>query len=109
MTDGILWDTFSCMEVRQTDTYRKWFESIRDKQTKFRIDIRIRRVVLGNLGDVKPVGDGISELRLDFGPGYRIYFQQKGNWVLLLLVGGDKSTQEKDILRAKQLARELED
>lgn len=72
-----------------------------------RIDIRIRRLSLGNPGDVKPVGDGISELRIDYGPGYRVYFLQRGNELILLLIGGDKSSQQKDIDKAKSLAKDL--
>ena len=95
------------LEVRQTTTYAEWFGSLRDRVAKTRIDIRIRRLSLGNAGDVKPVGDGVSELRIDHGPGYRVYFVQKHNAYLVLLAGGDKSTQDKDILQAKALARDL--
>jgi putative addiction module killer protein len=94
-------------EVRQTITYSSWFGKLRDKAAKVRIDIRIRRLSLGNPGDVKPVGEGVSELRVNFGPGYRIYFVQKGEEFVVLLAGGDKSTQEQDISTAKSLAREL--
>lgn len=72
-----------------------------------RINIRIRRLSLGNAGDVKPVGEGISELRIDYGPGYRVYFRDKGNELILLLIGGDKSSQQKDIAKAKTLAKDL--
>ena len=72
-----------------------------------RINIRIRRLSLGNPGDVKPVGEGVSELRVDYGPGYRVYFVTRGNELIVLLIGGDKSSQEKDILKAKQLAKEI--
>lgn len=72
-----------------------------------RINIRIRRLSLGNPGDVRPVGEGISELRIDYGPGYRIYFVERGNELILLLMGGDKSSQQKDIAKAKALAEEL--
>jgi putative addiction module killer protein len=72
-----------------------------------RIAARIRRLELGNLGDVKPVGEGVSELRIDYGPGYRIYFVQQGNTLVILLCGGDKRTQNKDIRTAKQMAKEL--
>lgn len=72
-----------------------------------RIDIRIRRLSLGNPGDVKPVGEGISELRVDYGPGYRVYYLQRGDEFILLLIGGDKSTQDKDINKAKALAKNL--
>ena len=95
------------LEVRQTSVYAKWFAELRDRTAKTRIDIRIRRLSLGNLGDVKPVGEGVSELRVDHGPGFRVYFIQKAEVYIVLLAGGDKSTQEKDIRNAKALAREL--
>ena len=74
-----------------------------------RIDIRIRRLSLGNAGDVKPVGEGVSELRIDHGPGYRVYFMQRGELVILLLAGGDKSTQDKGIRKAKDLANDFQE
>jgi putative addiction module killer protein len=95
------------LEVRQTTTYADWFSSLRDRVAKSRIDIRIRRLALGNPGDVKPVGEGISELRVDFGPGYRVYFIKKADLYVVLLAGGDKSSQASDIRNAKALAREL--
>ncbi|MCY3823440.1 MAG: type II toxin-antitoxin system RelE/ParE family toxin [Nitrospinae bacterium] len=95
------------IEVRQTDQYARWFEKLRDKRAKARINTRIRRLSLGNPGDVRAVGYGVSELRIDYGPGYRIYFVQRGQSVVILLAGGDKSTQARDILRARNLAREL--
>jgi putative addiction module killer protein len=94
-------------EVRQTTIYSEWFEGLRDRQAKVRIDLRIRRLSLGNPGDVKPVGAGISELRIDHGPGYRVYFVQKGSECVVLLAGGDKSSQERDIRQAKVLASNL--
>jgi putative addiction module killer protein len=95
------------LEVRQTSVYSEWFADLRDRTAKVRIDIRIRRLSLGNPGDVKPVGEGVSELRVDHGPGYRVYFIQKAGVYIVLLAGGDKSTQERDIRNAKALAREL--
>lgn len=95
------------LEVRQTATYSAWFDRLRDQAAKVRIDIRIRRLSLGNPGDVKPVGEGVSELRVNCGPGYRIYYIQRGEEFVVLLAGGDKSTQEQDIREAKDLAREL--
>ena len=95
------------LEVRQTATYVEWFSGLRDRIAKTRIDIRIRRLSLGNAGDVKPVGEGVSELSVDYGPGYRVYFIQKGNVYVVLLAGGDKSTQARDIREAKALARDL--
>jgi putative addiction module killer protein len=95
------------LEVRQTTTYADWFLSLRDRTAKSRINIRIRRLSLGNAGDVKPVGEGVSELRMDYGPGYRIYFIKKADLYAVLLAGGDKSSQSADINKAKALAREL--
>lgn len=94
-------------QIRETDEYERWFESLRDLTAKLRIAARIRRVSLGNLGDVKPVGEGVLEFRITYGPGYRVYFIQQGDTVIVLLAGGDKSSQRRDIERAKQLAREL--
>jgi putative addiction module killer protein len=94
-------------EIRQTQAYAKWFRSLRDHTAKARIDIRIRRLSLGNPGDAKPVGDGISELRIDYGPGYRVYYLRRGNEYILLLAGGDKSSQSRDIEKAKAMAKEF--
>lgn len=93
------------MEVRQTAEYEKWFASLKDRIARVRVDIRIRRLSLGNYGAVEPVGEGVSELKIDHGPGYRVYFFQHGGHYVLLLVGGDKSTQARDIKKAKELAR----
>lgn len=95
------------IEIRQTDEYEAWFDKLRDQQARFRILARIRRLSLGNPGDVAPVGEGVSELRIDCGPGYRVYFIQEGSLLIVLLAGGDKSSQRRDIERAKQLARGL--
>jgi putative addiction module killer protein len=95
------------LEVRQTNTYAEWFDNLRDKAAKVRIDIRIRRLSLGNPGDVKPVGEGVSELRVNFGPGYRVYYVQRGEEFIVLLAGGNKSTQDHDTHTAKALASEL--
>ncbi|MCZ7560609.1 MAG: type II toxin-antitoxin system RelE/ParE family toxin [Burkholderiaceae bacterium] len=95
------------IEVRQTAVYAAWFAGLRDRQAKTRIDIRIRRLSIGNAGDVKPVGEGVSELRVPYGPGYRVYFLQKGELLVVLLAGGDKSTQDRDIRVARELARDL--
>ena len=97
------------IQIQQTETYAKWFAGLRDRVARARIDIRIRRLSLGNAGDTKPVGEGVSELRVDHGPGYRIYFIQRGDVVIVLLAGGDKSTQDKDIRNAKALANDLKE
>ena len=93
------------IEIRETVEYAAWFESLRDRMAKTRILIRIRRVSLGNFGDVKPVGEGVSELRVDYGPGYRVYFLRKGETLVVLLCGGDKRTQSHDIQRAIALSK----
>jgi len=82
--------------------FREWLLSLRDLQARARIRVRLNRVRLGNFGDCKPVGDGVMELRLDFGPGYRIYYGQDGDIMVILLCGGDKRTQTRDIATAKQ-------
>lgn len=95
------------IEVRQTEAYAGWFANLGDQQAKARIIVRIRRLSLGLLGDVKPVGEGVSELRIDYGPGYRVYFVQRGQTLIVLLAGGDKGTQDRDRRTALQLARDL--
>ncbi len=95
------------IEIRQTDTYSKWFAALKDREARARINIRIRRLSLGNPGDVKPVGKGVSELRIDYGPGYRVYFIQRGHELVILLAGGDKKNQGQDIKQALELAREV--
>lgn len=96
------------LEIRETPAYAAWFSGLRDRTAKARIDIRIRRLSLGNPGDVRPVGEGVSELRIPYGPaGYRIYLTRQGDTVVVLLAGGDKSSQDQDIRLAKNLARHL--
>ena len=95
------------IEVRQTEVFARWFDSLRDRQVRARINVRIRRLSLGNFGDVKPVGEGVSELRIDFGPGYRVYFVSRGRTLVILLAGGDKRNQDRDIKKAQKLARDL--
>jgi putative addiction module killer protein len=95
------------IEIQQTEIYLDWFESLRDRKARARIDIRIRRLAIGNPGDVKPVGQGVSELRIDYGPGYRVYFTQRGEALIILLAGGDKRTQDRDIKTALDLAQDL--
>lgn len=93
--------------IQQTHTFIQWHASIRDLRAKVAIGRRIDRAGAGNLGDVKSVGDGISELRVDVGAGYRVYFTVRGGVVIVLLAGGDKSSQDSDIKRAKKLAQEI--
>jgi putative addiction module killer protein len=95
------------LEIRETPAYAAWFSGLRDRAVDARIDIRIRRLSLGNPGDVRPVGEGISELRVRYGPGCRIYFISHGNILIVLLAGGDKGAQANDIQLAKDLARNL--
>jgi putative addiction module killer protein len=94
-------------EVRKTDEFDKWLSALADQRAIAKIASRIERLGLGNPGDVKPVGEGISEMRVTHGPGYRIYYKQTGKTIVLILCGGDKSTQSKDIQRAKEIARQL--
>jgi putative addiction module killer protein len=95
------------IEVRQTDLYARWFDGLRDRQARARILVRIRRLSLGNPGDVRPVGEGVSEMRIDYGPGYRVYFAPRGEQLIILLAGGDKRSQARDIKAAQALARNL--
>jgi putative addiction module killer protein len=95
------------IEIRRTGVFLKWLRGLRDSRARARIQIRIDRMSLGNPGDVRPVGDGVSELRIDYGPGYRVYFVGRGKTVAVLLCGGDKQTQDIDIAKAKSLAKEL--
>jgi putative addiction module killer protein len=92
--------------VRQTPAFAQWLAGLRDRAAVGRINVRIRRLSLGNPGDVRPVGAGVSELRIDYGPGYRVYLIHRGPQTVVLLCGGDKSTQDRDVGRAKELAKE---
>lgn len=95
------------IEISKTQQFVDWFSRLRDKRAKARIQARIDRLQLGNSGDAKPVGEGVSELRIDYGPGYRVYFVQRGSELVVLLAGGDKRTQPQDIQAALQLARTM--
>ena len=95
------------IEIRKTEVFVDWLDSLRDIRARVRILVRIERLAAGNPGDVKPVSEGVSELRIDYGPGYRVYFKQQGRELVILLAGGDKKTQAKDIKTALRLARNL--
>ena len=96
------------LEVFKTEEFANWFENLRDRKAKARIQARIDRIELGNFGDFASVGGGVSELRIFYGPGYRVYFTKRASVVVILLTGGDKNSQNKDIEKAKKLARQLE-
>lgn len=95
------------MKIRETEAYKKWFKKLRDTVAKARILVRLRRVSLGDFGEKRDLGGEISELKFRFGPGYRIYYTIRNGEIVILLAGGDKSTQENDIAKARQLARNL--
>jgi probable addiction module antidote protein/putative addiction module killer protein len=95
------------IEIRQTEVFANWFRGLRDRQARARIQVRIDRLQIGLPGDVKPIGEGVSELRIDYGPGYRVYFTKRGRELIILIAGGDKRTQERDIKKAIQLAHDL--
>jgi putative addiction module killer protein len=97
------------VEVRQTGVFRGWMAGLRDRQARSRIAIRIDRLAAGNPGDARSIGDGVSEMRIDYGPGYRLYFTRRGVEIVVLLCGGDKSSQDRDIAQAKSLAKEVHD
>jgi putative addiction module killer protein len=96
------------IEVRKTAHFAKWIDGLRDIRARARVQARIERLAAGNPGDVKPVGEGVSEMRIDYGPGYRVYFKKRGRLLIILLVGSDKRTQSRDIKTALRLARDLE-
>ena len=95
------------LDIRESSAYASWFASLRDRTAKVRIDLRIRCLSLGSFGDTRPVGEGVIELRIHYGPGYRIYLKKQGDALVILLAGGDKSSQDNDIRLAKDLARNL--
>ncbi len=97
------------LQIRKTDVYAIWIDALRDLQGRARILVRIERLAADNPGDVKPVGEGVSELRIDFGPGYRVYFTQRGREIVILLAGGEKSSQSTDIKTALRLAKNLKE
>jgi len=95
------------IEIRKTEHFANWLDNLRDLQAKARVLVRIERLASGNAGDVKPIGEGMSEMRISYGPGYRIYFIQRGSELIVLLAGGDKSSQSRDIKTAIRLAQNL--
>jgi len=95
------------VEVRKTEVYARWLDGLRDIRARARVLVRVERLAAGNPGDVGPVGEGVSELRIDYGPGYRVYFKRQGRTIVVLLAGGDKRTQARDIETALRLARNL--
>ena len=97
------------MTVRETESFTKWTDSLKDQIAQALIAARIRRISAGNFGDSKSVGDGVSELRINYGPGYRLFFTQRGGEIIILLCGGDKSTQTRDIEAAKRIAKNIEE
>ena len=98
--------TCRVFEVLKSETFEAWFVRLRDREAQARINVRIRRLSLGNPGDVRAVGAGVSEMRIDYGPGYRVYYAQRGNVRVLLCCGGDKRTQDADIKRAIAIAKD---
>lgn len=95
------------IEIRKTDFFANWLDRLSDNGARARILARIERLAMGNPGDAKPVGEGVSELRIDYGPGYRVYYKKVGNKIIVLLAGGDKRTQKKDIKSAIKMANEI--
>jgi putative addiction module killer protein len=95
------------LEIRKTEFFADWLDGLGDLRARARVQVRIERLAAGNPGDVQPVGEGVSELRIDYGPGYRVYFKKIGREVVILLAGGDKRTQAADIKTALRLARKL--
>ena len=95
------------IQIRKTETFAQWLDGLRDVRAGARVQVRIERLAAGSAGDVEPVGEGVSELRIDYGPGYRVYFKKHGREVVILLAGGDKRTQSADIKTALRLARNL--
>jgi putative addiction module killer protein len=96
------------LEIRQTEAFIAWLSALRDRRAVARIAERLRRLALGNPGDVRHIGDGLSELRIDYGPGYRVYYARRGDVLIIILCGGDKTGQGRDIARAKALAQEID-
>ena len=94
-------------EVRKTNVYARWLDSLRDARARARVLVRVERLAAGNPGDVRPVGEGVSALRIDYGPGYRVYYKKQGHTIVILLAGRDKRTQSDDVKTALRLARNM--
>lgn len=94
------------VDILKSSTFDRWFRKLKDRRAKARIQMRIDRLALGNPGDAEPIGEGLSEMRIDYGPGYRVYYMQRGKVLIVLLCGGDKRTQQRDIENAKAIAAE---
>ena len=97
------------IEIRKTDTFAKWIDGLHDIRARARVLVRIERLAIGNPGDVRPIGEGVSEMRIDYGPGYRVYFKKVDKKVIILLAGGDKKSQSKDIKTALRLSQNLQE
>jgi putative addiction module killer protein len=97
------------VEVRQTERFARWLKDLRDLRARAKVQVRIEHLIGGNPGDARPVGSGVSELRIDYGPGYRVYYQQKGSRLIILLAGGDKSSRSRDIEEALMLSRQIKE
>jgi putative addiction module killer protein len=95
------------LQIRKTEAFARWLDGLRDVRARARVQVRIERLASGNAGDVEPIGEGVSELRIDYGPGYRVYYKKQGRELVILLAGGDKRTQSADIKTALRLARNL--
>ena len=102
-----MWLQCLVLEIRKTETFAHWLDGLHDIRARARIQVRVERLATGNAGDVRPVGEGVSEMRIDYGPAYRVYFTKRGREVVVLLAGGDKRTQTTDIKTALRLARNL--
>ena len=97
------------VKVRQTERFARWLKDLRDLRARAKVQVRIERLIGGNPGDTRPVGSGVSEVRIDYGPGYRVYYQQNGSRLIILLAGGDKSSQSRDIEEALMLSRQIKE
>ena len=95
------------VEIRKTDEFVQWIDAVRDVRARAKVQARVERLAAGNSGDAEPIGEGVSELRIDYGPGYRVYFKRRGLMLMILLAGGDKGSQDKDIKTALRLAKNL--